>query len=86
MLHGGTQVSKHNLYVLKDGAMVVDWGDGEAQDVMTGGFLHFDDADIGHPMTDRELDWLVMRGRVVNYDSRYVYLGVLPEGKRKMLD
>ena len=86
MTHGGTQVPKHYLYVLKDGAMVVDWGEGQVQDVMSGDFQSFKDSDIGHPMTDRELDVLMLRGRVVSYDSRCAYLAPLPEGTRKTLD
>ena len=86
MTHAGTPVIKEYMYVLKDGAMVVDWGDGQVQDVMTGDFLPFKESDIGHPMTDRELDLLITRGRIASYDSRTVYLMPLPEGNRKMLD
>ena len=86
MTHAGIEVPKQYMYVLKDGRMVVDWGEGQVQDVMTGDFLRFREADIGHPMMNKELDILIARGRVSSYDSRHVYLLPLPEGKRKMLD
>lgn len=86
MTHAGVEVPKQYMYVLKDGRFVVDWGDGQVQDVMTGEFIAFKEADIGHPLMDKELDILITRGRVANYDSRHVYLLPLPEGKRQMLD
>ena len=86
MTHAGTPVLKEFMYILKDGAMVVDWGDGQVQDVMTGDFMLFRESDIGQKMTDRDLDLLKKRGRVASYDARTVYLMPLPEGNRKMLD
>lgn len=82
----GTPIEKQYIYVLKDGAFVVDWGDGQVQDLMTGEFRPYRESDFGHIVYDRELDILVRRGRVVDYDSRKVYLAPLPEGGRRMLD
>jgi hypothetical protein len=86
MTHAGIPVLKEYLYVLRDGAMVVDWGDGNVQDLMTGEFIRLKDSDFGRRMTDRELDLLKARGRVAGYDARTVYLMPLPEGSRKTLD
>ena len=86
MTHVGTPVLKEFMYILKDGTMVVDWGEGQVQDVMTGDFMPFRESDIGHKMTDRDLDLLKKRGRVSGYDLRTAYLMPLPEGNRKTLD
>lgn len=86
MTHVGTPVLKEFMYILKDGAMVVDWGEGQVQDMMTGDFMPLRESDIGHKMTDRDLDLLKKRGRVSSYDLRTVYLMPLPEGNRKTLD
>lgn len=82
----GTPVGREFIFVLSDGAFVVDWGDHSVQDVFSGEFLRYEDKDFGHPITDVELDWLVKRGRVGGFDSRTVYLLALPEGQRKALD
>lgn len=83
---GGTPIEKQYVYVLRDGSFVVDWGDGQVQDLMTGEFRPCVEADFGHIIYDRELDILVRRGRVVDYNSQKVFLAPLPEGGRRMLD
>lgn len=82
----GTPVGREFVFVLSDGAFVVDWGDGTVQDVFTGEFLRYREKDFGHPITDVELDRLMRCGRVGGFDSRTVYLLALPEGQRKTLD
>lgn len=82
----GTQIARQHIHVLKDGAFVVDWGEGQVQDLMTGEFMRVDDADFGHVIYDAELDILARRGRVLEYNSQEVFLAPLPESGRKMLD
>lgn len=85
-MSGGVPVEKQNVYVMQDGTFVVDWGDGQAQDLMTGEFLRVSESDFSHVIYDPELEILIRRGRVVEYDSHQVYLAPLPEGGRAMLD
>ncbi|MBI3359896.1 MAG: hypothetical protein HY023_02170 [Chloroflexi bacterium] len=85
-MSNGIPIEKQSVYAMKDGSFVVDWGDGQAQDLMTGEFLRASEADFSHVVYDRELDILIRRGRVIEYDSHQVFLAPLPEGGRKMLD
>lgn len=82
----GTQIARQHIHVLKDGTFVVDWGESQVQDLMTGEFMHAADADFGHVIYDAELDILTRRGRVLEYNSQEVCLAPLPENGRKMMD
>ena len=82
----GTQIARQHIHVMKDGAFVVDWGEGQVQDLMTGEFMRIDDAEILHVIYDAELDILTRRGRVLDYNSQDVFLAPLPESGRRTLD
>ena len=82
----GTQIARQHIHVLRDGAFVVDWGEGQVQDLMTGEFMRIDDSDFLHVIYNAELDILMRRGRVLEYNSQEVSLAPLPESGRRTLD
>lgn len=47
----GTPVDRHWVLVLKNGAAVIEWGDGRYQDVLEGAFVHCRESEISHPIT-----------------------------------
>lgn len=82
----GTPISREWVCMMIDGVPVIDWGDGRAQDLYTGDFRPYKDAEYSHPITDQELDVLINAGRVADYDVQTVFVNNLPEPPRKMLD
>ncbi len=66
-MSGGTPVNRQWVLSLKDGEIVIDWGDGLFQDVRSGDFLPVVEKDISHHILDEELDWLIRIGRVASY-------------------
>ncbi|MEX0788656.1 MAG: hypothetical protein WD906_02525 [Anaerolineales bacterium] len=70
----------------KTGEVVLDWGDGRVQDVLTGEFLQMRDPEFGRPATDADLEVLRKSGRVESFDARTVYLRPLPEPRRPALE
>jgi hypothetical protein len=82
----GIPVNRQWVLVLKDGRIVVDWGDSMYQDVRSGDFIECSDDDISHHIKDDELDWLKRLGRVDKYDTAQVFLFRLPERPRRTLD
>lgn len=78
----GSPVARHLVFVLQNGAFVVQWDAEHIQDLLTGLQHAFQDKDYGHAITDYELDQLRDAGRVSNYNRSYVWLHALPEGQR----
>ncbi len=79
-------VNRTLIIVLQDGTPVLDWGDGNAQDLLTGEFRSFKEGEYSHPIQDKELDVLKQTGRIKDYDSRQVYLLQMPEPPRRTID
>jgi hypothetical protein len=71
---------------MKSGEVVVDWGDGRVQDVLTGDFLPYTEQDYGGAVQDTDLAALQRNGRVEFYDARTIYLSPLPEPPRKTIE
>ncbi len=82
----GTPIERSLICMLRDGTLVIDWGDGKAQDLMSGEFLAVKDKDFSHPATEADLNRLMHAGRLAAYDQAMVYLSALPEFDRKLLD
>jgi hypothetical protein len=82
----GIPVSRSLVYVLKTGEVVVDWGDGRVQDLLTGDFFESGESDFDRAVSDGELDNLRNNGRLEGYDNRTVFLRPLPEPPRKTID
>ena len=82
----GFPVSRGLVFVLKSGEVVLDWGDGRVQDILSGDFISFEERNYSHAVTDSELESLKVNGRVESYDQRTVYLRPLPEPPRTTID
>jgi hypothetical protein len=80
----GTPIHREWVYALQDGTVVVDWGEGNLQDIVTGDLLR--EGKFGHELQDYELENLRNSGYIDEFDSRNVYLRPLPEIKRPTLD
>jgi CheY-like chemotaxis protein len=78
----GSAVSRHHVFILADGAFVVQWGEKHVQDLLSGRYLSYEDHDFGHAITDYELNQLKTAGRVEHYNRSYVWLYALPEQGR----
>jgi hypothetical protein len=82
----GIPITREWVFVLKTGEVVVDWGDGRVQDILTGDFLDFEERDYGRAAMDPDLESLKNNGRIEAYDTRTVYLRPLPEPPRPTID
>lgn len=78
----GSPIARHLLFVMKDGATVIQWDAEHVQDMFSGVQRTFRDQDYGHAITDAELEQLIEAGRVSHYDRGYVWVHSLPEGDR----
>ncbi len=85
-MSGGIPVTREWVFVLKTGEVVVDWGDGRVQDILTGDFLTFNEHDYGRAVMDQDLESLKNNGRVEAFDARMVDLRPLPEAPRPTID
>ena len=86
----GSAIARHQVFMLADGAFVVQWEDKRIQEILSGKYREFDyRADFGHAITDYELRQLVAAGRVEHFNRQYVWLYALPEsgrfGQRRVL-
>jgi hypothetical protein len=82
----GTPVARGLVFILQTGEIVVDWGEGRVQDILTGDFLEFEESDYGGAVTDSDLERLKDLGRVVSYTIHLVYLRPLPEPPRPTIE
>ncbi len=82
----GTPVERGWVLMLKDGTVAVDWGNGLAQDIVSGDFFPLDERRVSHVVQEHELEILVRMGRIKGYDRQYVYLFPLPEPPRRTLE
>lgn len=83
---GGTPINRHWVYVLQDGNIVIDWGDGIYQDVRSGDFIEVREQDFSHHIVNNELDWLMKIGRVSSYDALIVHINSLPERPQRTIE
>lgn len=75
----GTPINRQWIIVLNDGKIVIDWGDGVYQDVISGDFMSIREEEVSHHIVNQELDWLTKIGRVASYDNFFVRIHSLPE-------
>jgi CheY-like chemotaxis protein len=78
----GSAVARHHVFILADGAFVVQWGETQVQDLLSGRYRSYQNHDFGHAITDYELNQLKSAGRVEHYNRNYVWLYALPEQGR----
>ncbi len=78
MLNETTQenvpIPRKRLFVLTDGRFVIQWEENRVQDLLSGRYTSFGDADFGNAITDYELNQLKNSGIVAEYDEHLVYL------------
>jgi hypothetical protein len=86
MTSGGTPVNRQWVIALKDGTIVIDWGDGLYQDVRSGDFVPVIEKDISHHILNEELDWLTRIGRVGSYTRQTVSFHSLPERPQRTIE
>ena len=79
MPKNGVAVERQYVTVIDDGSVVIDWGNGRLQDMLTGQFKAVPEEELCTPVQDYELDRLVAAGRVETYDWRTVFVLALPE-------
>ncbi len=82
----GTPVERQWVMVLKNGTVIIDWGDGFFQDVHTGDFIEVLEQDISHHVTNEDLEILVKAGRVGSFTNLKVCFHSLPERPHKTLE
>lgn len=82
----GTPVLRHWVLVLHNGTIVVDWGDGQSQDVFSGEFRGLNEAEISHSAQIDELEMLKRASRISYYDSQQVWFINLPERPSRNID
>jgi hypothetical protein len=85
-MSSGTPINRQWVIVLKDGNIVIDWGDGLFQDVRSGDFINVTEKEISHHVLNEELDILVHAGRVAAYTSLVIYFNSLPERPQRTID
>jgi len=76
---GGFEVNRHWIGVQRDGAIILDWGDGRAVDLIQGIFIKYDPQKFSHPVQNDELETLKRMGMVSEYDETNVYLTSMPD-------
>jgi hypothetical protein len=85
-MNAGIPVHRHWVLVLRDGPIVVDWGDGLFQDLSSGEFLRGLEAKISHPAQNMELQILQRGGMVERFTDEEVWLVNLPERPIRLID
>lgn len=80
--YSGSAVPRHFVFIMGDGAFVVQWDESRVQDILTGEYRGLRDDTFGHAITDYELNQLMAAGRVEAYNRNWVWLYSLPEPNR----
>lgn len=75
----GFAINRQLVIVLKDGAVVVDWGNGFGADLERGEFIQLNQQDLSHAVQDDELESLKRMGMVAEYNQTQVYFTYIPE-------
>lgn len=81
-VYSSSPVPRQYVFIMADGAFVVQWDENRVQDLLTGRYRPFTRDRFGHHITDYELNQLKAAGRVEHFNRSYVWLYALPEGKR----
>ncbi|MCC6804035.1 MAG: response regulator [Anaerolineae bacterium] len=81
-IHNGSAVPRYQVFVLGDGAYVVQWTETSVQDILSGAYRQYQLQDFGHRITDSELEQLKSSGVIEDYDQAYVWVFALPEDNR----
>jgi len=71
-------VPRNRVFVLLNGAFVVQWEENRIQDLMTGKYYAYNGEEYGSAIRDYELAQLKAAGCVIEYDPELVYLSPSP--------
>lgn len=83
---GGTPVQRQWILVLRNGVVVVDWGDGLFQDVDSGEFVQVELSQISHSAQNLDLEMLKRTSRIYDYDAIQAWFINLPERPAPLMD
>jgi hypothetical protein len=83
---GGTPVQRQWILILRNGVVVVDWGDGLFQDVDSGDFVQVERTEISHSAQNAELELMKRSGLVHGYDANQAWFINLPERPAPLMD
>lgn len=72
-------VPRRRVFVLKDGAFVVQWEENRVQDLLSGKYRSFSAETAGNPISDYELSQLKNVGVVDRYDMELIHLCPTPD-------
>ena len=75
----GFAINRQLVFILKNGAVVVDWGNGWGADLERGEFIQFEEQDLSHAVQDDELESLKTMALVAEYNQLQVYFTYTPE-------
>jgi len=82
----GTPFNREFVFVLEDGRVVLDWGDGLFQDLDTGDFSEGLKVAARHKIENPELELLKRAGRVERFNRHEVSFLNLPERPAETID
>jgi hypothetical protein len=75
----GYAINRQLVFVLRNGTVIVDWGNGWGADLERGEFIRFKEQDASHSIQDDELESLKKMGLVIDYNQSQVYFTYIPE-------
>ncbi len=75
----GIAIGRQWVFVLSDGSVVMDWGNGFAVDLAKGEYVPYNEHLVSHPVSDAELETLKRMGRVADYDHLQIRVTSMPE-------
>jgi CheY-like chemotaxis protein len=78
----GSAVARHQVFVLADGEVVVQWTETTVQELLTGAYRPFSASDFGRPISDDELEQLKNAAQIEQFNRQYVWLYAMPESHR----
>jgi hypothetical protein len=84
-LPSGLTINRQWISVQRDGAILLDWGDGRAVDLMGGVFVVYNPQLFSHAVQDDELETLKRMGLVSEYDRHNVILTSMPEDPHRKI-
>ena len=62
------------FFVHKNGKLLLDWGQGKAQEVLSGQFISYVPKDYVHAVKDEMLVGLMETGKVIRFDQEQVVI------------
>lgn len=62
-------INRKWVFALTNGILALDWGEGMAQDLITGAFICYTPEEYGHLLDEDELTTLISDGRVSQFNA-----------------